>query len=136
MMLVIQADDYGYAPAYDDGILEAARAGAIDGASVMAMRGPDPAPLLDIGIAVGLHLEARPSPDEQVTAFERLAGRPPDYIDGHHHVHASAELAGAVAALAARLAVPVRSVDAAHRALLRDRGIATPDCVIGRLREA
>jgi predicted glycoside hydrolase/deacetylase ChbG (UPF0249 family) len=135
-MLVINADDYGYAPSYDAGILAAAEAGAIDGASVMVLREADPQPLLDAGVAVGLHLEAAASPAEQAAAFERLVGRPPDYLDGHHHAHAGAELAGEVAALAARLGVPVRSVDETHRAFLRERGVATADRLVGRLEES
>jgi predicted glycoside hydrolase/deacetylase ChbG (UPF0249 family) len=135
-MLVINADDYGYAPAYDAGIVEAANAGAIDGASVMAMRGPDPAPLLEAGIELGLHLEASPSPADQAAAFERLVGRAPDYLDGHHHVHGAPEHAAEVAALAVRLSVPVRSVDDAHRAFLSESGVATPDRLLGRLDES
>jgi predicted glycoside hydrolase/deacetylase ChbG (UPF0249 family) len=131
--LVINADDYGYASSYNAGIVEAAVAGAIDGASVMAMRRPDPRPLLDAGISLGLHLEASPSPGEQVTAFERLVGVPPEYIDGHHHVHASEALAADVAALAARLGVAVRSIDERHRRSLRALGLATPDRLLGRL---
>jgi predicted glycoside hydrolase/deacetylase ChbG (UPF0249 family) len=73
--------------------------------------------------------------DAQAAAFEELAGRAPEYVDGHHHVHASARLAEDVAALAARLGVPVRSVDDAHRAFLRDRGVATPDRLVGRMEE-
>jgi predicted glycoside hydrolase/deacetylase ChbG (UPF0249 family) len=135
-MLAIDADDYGYTPAYDRGIAEAAHAGAIDGASVMAMRGPDPAPLLAAGIDLGLHLETSPSPADQVAEFERLVGRPPDYIDGHHHAHAGPEIANEVAELAAHLRIPVRSVDEHHRAFLRERGVATPDRLLGRLAES
>jgi predicted glycoside hydrolase/deacetylase ChbG (UPF0249 family) len=135
-LLVINADDYGYARAYDDGIAEAARAGAIDGASVMAMRRPDPRPLLEAGISIGLHLEAWPSPGEQAAAFERLAGRAPEYIDGHHHAHAAEAIAGDVAALARALGVPVRSIDERHRAFLRARGVATPDRLLGRLEQS
>jgi predicted glycoside hydrolase/deacetylase ChbG (UPF0249 family) len=135
-MLVVIADDYGYAPAYDAGIVEAARAETIDGVSVMAMRGPDPGPLLAAGIPCGLHLEADPSPAEQAVAFERLVGRAPAHLDGHRHVHRSEELAEPVAALALRLGVPVRSVDDAHRAFLRERGVPTPDRLLGRLEES
>ncbi len=135
-MLVIHADDYGYSAAYDAGIVRAAGAGAIDGASIMVMRSPDPSPLLGTAIELGLHLEAGPSPDEQAAAFERLVGRSPDYVDGHHHVHAGEAIAEAVAKLALRLAVPVRSVDSRHRTFLRRRGVATPDLLIGRLEES
>ncbi len=135
-MLVINADDYGYGAAYDAGIVAAARAGAIDGASVMVLRDPDLRPLLATGVALGLHVEAGSPPAGQAVAFDALAGRPPDYIDGHHHAHAGEELAGEVAALALRLGVPVRSVDDRHRAFLRERGVATPDRLFGRLHES
>jgi predicted glycoside hydrolase/deacetylase ChbG (UPF0249 family) len=135
-MLAIHADDYGYAPSYDAGIVEAARAGAIDGASVMALRHPDPGPLVATGIDLGLHLEASPAPADQAAEFERLVGRPPDYIDGHHHVHAAQPLAEPVVRLALRLGVPVRSANARHRAFLRERGVATADRLLGRFRES
>ena len=56
--LLITADDYGYSPRYNAGILRAAHRGAIDAASAMVTR-PwcDPAPLLASGVEVGLHLE-------------------------------------------------------------------------------
>lgn len=135
-VLTITADDYGYAPGYDAGIVEAAGAGAIDGASVMVMRSPDPAPLLATGVELGLHLEPGPSPAEQAEGFERLVARPPAHIDGHHHCHASAAIAVDVAELGARLGVPVRSIDDAHRRLLRELGVATPDRLLGRLAES
>jgi predicted glycoside hydrolase/deacetylase ChbG (UPF0249 family) len=134
-MLVIDADDYGYAPAYDAGILEAARAGAIDGASAMVLRGSDPGPLLATGVAVGLHLESAAPPAHQLAEFERLFGRRPDYIDGHHHAHAAARFAATVADLALALGVPVRSVDPAHRDFLRELGVPTPDRLVGRMAE-
>src|SRR5215203_5747611 len=113
--------------AYEAGILEAARAGAIDGASVMVRRSPDRlGELLGTGIDAGLHLEGRDEEEtldatelaEQLRDFERLAGRPPDHLDGHHHCHAggAAEL---VAVTAASRGIPVRSVDPDHRTLLR-----------------
>ena len=121
--------------------MRAARAEAIDAASAMVLRAwCDPGPLLETGVEVGLHLEAeedRPAvggPRLQAETFERLFGRPPAHIDGHHHCHAEAPLDEAVAELAAELGARVRSVDERHRALLRDRDVATPDRLIGRLR--
>ncbi len=134
-MLVIHADDYGYGPGYDAGIVAAAAAGAIDGASVMALRDADPRPIAATGVELGLHLEPGASPSEQAATFERLVGRRPAYLDGHHHWHAEPAIAGEVAALAARLGVPVRSVDDDHRALLRKLGVGTADRLIGRLDE-
>src|SRR5262245_47245189 len=56
--LVISADDYGYWPSYNEGILAAVEAGAIDSVSVMTERKYcDPAPLLELGVEVGLHIE-------------------------------------------------------------------------------
>jgi predicted glycoside hydrolase/deacetylase ChbG (UPF0249 family) len=133
--LLIVADDYGYAPAYDAGIIEAARAGGIDGAGAMVTRAPDPAALLATGIEVGLHLELeRASLEEQLASFQALFGRPPAYLDGHHHCHAEAgRRALSVARLGARLGIPVRSVNPRHRRLLRCLGAPTADRLVGRL---
>ena len=135
VLLAVTADDYGYADAYDAGMVEAAAAGAIDGASVMAMRKPDPAPLLAAGIELGVHLEPAPAPARQLAAFVALVGDPPAFIDGHHHCHAARELAEPVAQLGVELGVPVRGIGDAHRALLRERGVASAALLIGRLSE-
>jgi predicted glycoside hydrolase/deacetylase ChbG (UPF0249 family) len=143
-ILIITADDLGLSAAYDRGIVEAAAAGAIDAAGAMVRRQPRPqdlGALAQLGVATGLHLEAerglldRGSILRQLEEFERLAGRPPDYLDGHHHCHAVAEIAEEVAAIAAGLDLPVRSISAEHRGLLRAAGVRTPDLLIGRYDE-
>jgi chitin disaccharide deacetylase len=136
--LIITADDYGYAPAYDSGIAEAARAGAIDAVSAMVTRyAPDPEVLVESGVEVGLHLDLeRSSLDEQLRGFESAFGAPPAYLDGHHHCHAGGARALEVADLARKRGLPVRSVDARHRRLLRCKGVPTPDRLVGRLSEA
>ena len=133
--LLIVADDYGLAPAYDAGIVAAARAGAIDAAGAMVLRRPNPGPLLETVVEVGLHLELdRGSLEHQLDLFERDFGRPPAYIDGHHHGHAEQGPAAlAVARLGARLQLPVRSVSSRHRRLLRCLGVPTADRLVGRL---
>lgn len=138
MKLLIAADDYGYAPPYDAGIVQAARAGSIDIAGAMVLRDPDPAPLLETGVDIGLHLELEPSAGspavrEQLDRFTRLFGRPPAYLNGHKHCHAAAPVAGMVAEVAAGAGLPVRSVDAGHRELLRERAVTTPDLLVGRM---
>ena len=151
--LIITADDYGYAPRYDEGILEAARAGAVDAASAMVDRpGLDPEPLLESGVEVGLHLDLgvpcdapRAGPGERSHAaaelerqhdrFVELFGRPPAYLDGHKHCHARQGLGVVVSDFAVVRGLPVRSIDPRHRRLLRCRGVATPDLLIGRLQE-
>jgi predicted glycoside hydrolase/deacetylase ChbG (UPF0249 family) len=136
--LIVTADDYGYARPYDDGIAEAARAGAIDGVSAMVTRYEPDTGLLDgTGVAVGLHLEFdRAGLVEQVERFEAVFGRPPDYLDGHHHCHATGPPAVEVANFAREHGLPVRSVDARHRRLLRCKGVRTPDRLIGRYSES
>lgn len=152
--LIVSADDYGYRPSYDAGILEAARAGAVDAVSVMVRRGPVRArDLLLSGAEVGLHLEldvagadtvageterhaARAALTTQLDKFEEAFGRPPAFLDSHKHAHAMPGLAGVVAEVAARRALPVRSVDEPHRRLLRRLGVRTPDLLVGRMSEA
>jgi predicted glycoside hydrolase/deacetylase ChbG (UPF0249 family) len=143
-LLVITADDYGYAPAYDAGILEAARAGAIDSVSVFVLRDPDPHALNETGVEIGLHLEPpsgggsldRAAIETQLARFEELFSRPPAYLDGHKHCHASGgRTALTVARTARKLGVPTRSVSALHRRLLRYLGVPTADRVVGRMSE-
>jgi predicted glycoside hydrolase/deacetylase ChbG (UPF0249 family) len=151
-VLIITADDYGYAPAYDLGIVDAAAAGTVDAVSVMVDRDRlDPQPLLATGVELGLHLElsfpsARTGERERATAvaelrrqlelFEEHFERSPAYLDGHHHAHATPGLAAAIARAASAHGLPVRSIDGRHRRLLRRLGIRTPDRLIGRLSES
>ena len=144
--LIVTADDYGYAPGYDAGILEAARAGAVDAVSVMVLRGPDAEPLLATGVEIGLHLEIDAPDgeevdpvrafDDQLARFVALFGAAPAYLDGHRHCHATGPHAGEIAGRAAAAGLPVRSVDPAHRQILRAAGVRTPERLIGRFREA
>jgi predicted glycoside hydrolase/deacetylase ChbG (UPF0249 family) len=141
--LIIVADDYGYSPRYDQGILEAARAGAVDAVSAMVMReGHDPSPLVESAVEVGLHLElglggegVQASLEPQLQAFEGKYGAGPGYLDGHCHCHASPEAAALVGKAAAARGLPVRPVGERHRALLHGLGVRTPDRLVGRLQE-
>jgi predicted glycoside hydrolase/deacetylase ChbG (UPF0249 family) len=152
--LIITADDYGYSPGYDRGIVEVAGAGAVDSVSVMVTRdGLAPEPLLETGVEVGLHLELPRELSEgdragagqreaalaairgQIERFESELGRAPAYLDGHRHCHAHAGLASALAREAARRGLPMRSIDPAHRRILRREGVATPDRLVGRYSE-
>lgn len=127
--LVLCADDYGYAPAVDQGILDLVSLGRLTGLSclVQPSRWPQAAAMLHDSDAaeqvdVGLHLNlteplgpngwVRPltalirsaylaslmpgqlplarigdSLRRQFDAFVEQWGRPPEYIDGHQHVH-------------------------------------------------
>lgn len=146
--LIITADDYGYWPSYNEGILAAIEAGGIDCVSAMT-EGPycDPDPLLEMEIEVGLHVEfegrwgarsgasAQTSLRVQVERFTDLFGRWPAFINGHHHCHARPELATPVFELALQIDCPVRPVGRDHRQWLSERGIRTVDRLIGRLGE-
>jgi predicted glycoside hydrolase/deacetylase ChbG (UPF0249 family) len=151
--LIITADDFGYHPSYDAGIVEAADAGAVDAVSAFSSRpGLEPDVLLRTGVEIGLHLDLGPPPDtapaseaeraatrreieRQLAAFEDAFGRAPAFIDGHHHCHAREGVADLVAAEAAARHLSVRSVTPPQRSLLRRHGIATPDLTIGRADE-
>jgi predicted glycoside hydrolase/deacetylase ChbG (UPF0249 family) len=141
--VIVTADDYGYAPGYDRGILEAARSGVIDSVSSFAAAPDqvDPEPLLETGIEVGLHLDFASGDDadvelkRQLEAFEDLYGCPPAYLDGHRHVHAERPFAALVAGIARDRRLPLRSIDARHRRTLLCMGISTPDRLVGRLAE-
>jgi chitin disaccharide deacetylase len=104
----------------------------------MALRDPDPEPLLTSGVEVGLHLEpvAIAPLAEQLRRFERLFGRSAIHLDGHHHCHAhGARVTLAVARLGRRLGIRVRSVSSRHRRLLRWLGVRTNDQLVGRMDE-
>lgn len=151
--LIVTADDYGYAPEYDRGILEAAIAGAVD--AVSAFSGPersgDPALLLESGVEIGLHLDGFPLAliggerelelmrghvVGELERFEQLVGAPPAYIDGHRHCHAGTPHTEAVAEFARERGLPVRGTSELHRQRLRDLGVITEDHLIGRVHEA
>jgi predicted glycoside hydrolase/deacetylase ChbG (UPF0249 family) len=146
-LLVITADDYGYWPSYNKGILEAVEMGALDCVSAMVDREYcEAAPLLETGVEIGLHIEfegrwgprsgapARTSLRVQLDRFVDLFGRWPSFLNGHKHCHARPELATPVFQMAQLIGVPVRSVNPDHRQWLRERGIDTPDMLIGRTR--
>lgn len=144
-LLIITADDYGYSPRYDEGILRVAAAGAVDAVSSFAGAGraPDLAALLATRAEIGLHLDlddvgedAEREAEAQIHAFEELYERAPAYLDGHHHSHAQRPASAGIARIARRRGLPVRSVDARHRRTLRCLGVATPDRLVGRSTDA
>ncbi len=100
-------------------------------------------PLLATGVEIGLHLELQPGEESDARAelerqfgrFEAVFGRPPAYVDGHHHCHLSAGARETSAGFAAARGIPIRSVTAADRELIRRAGGATADLAIGRMSE-
>ncbi len=144
-LLIITADDYGYWSSYDEGILAAVDSGSVDAVSVMTEREHcDPDPLVELGAEVGLHVDfegrwgarsgasAKTALRVQVERFAEMFGRWPAFINGHHHCHARPELATPVFEVALQIDCPVRAVGRDHRQWLSERGIMTPDHLIGR----
>jgi hypothetical protein len=141
-VLVVNADDLGYDPAIDRGILEAHATGLVTSATAMVDTPFAAAALRDAPatLGVGLHAVLDPGLDRaaaeaelrrQLTRFEALRGAPPDHLDSHKHAHARPAILDAFAAVAAALGLPVRALDAPMRAALRGAGVATTDHFLG-----
>lgn len=141
-LLVVNADDLGYDPEIDRGILEGHERGIVTSATAMVETPFAPAALARAPRTLGLGLHAVLDPGlgrreaegalrGQLARFEELRGAPPTHLDAHKHVHARPELTEAFAAVARERGLPVRSIDAALRAALRARGVATPDRFLG-----
>jgi chitin disaccharide deacetylase len=140
--LIVNADDLGYDPEIDRGILEAHARGIVTSATAMvdgvftaaALRACPPT----LGLGVHVVLSPQVGPDgvaaevrRQVERFVALAGRFPTHLDSHRHVHASAALAIPFARTAAALGLPVRAIDAGLRAAVRGAGAHTTDEFLG-----
>jgi chitin disaccharide deacetylase len=141
-LLVVNADDLGYDPEIDRGILEAHAAGLVTSATAMVDTPFAAAALRAAPRALGVGLHAvldpafgRAAADaalrRQLERFETLRGAPPTHLDGHKHVHLAPEVLPAIVAVARERWLPVRSIDAPSRAALRRAGVATPDAFLG-----
>jgi predicted glycoside hydrolase/deacetylase ChbG (UPF0249 family) len=141
-LLVVNADDLGYDPEIDRGILEAHARGVVTSATAMvetpfaaaALRAAPPS--LGIGLHAVLDPAQGPAAAEaalrrQLARFSKLRGAAPTHLDSHKHAHAAAGILEAFAAVAAELGLPVRAMDAPMRATLRARGVATSDAFLG-----
>ncbi len=141
-LLVVNADDLGYDPEIDRGILEAHRDGIVTSATAMvetpfssaALRGA-PASL-----GIGLHAVLDPGADErqaesslrrQLSRFAELRGAPPTHLDAHKHAHAAPAVLAAVARVAVERGLPVRAIDDRMRDALRAAGVETADRFLG-----
>ncbi len=140
--LVVNADDLGYDPEIDRGILEAHARGIVTSATAMvgtrwsaaALRAAPPA------LGVGLHvvLDEGLSPAAageairvQLDRFEQLRGAPPSHLDAHRHAHARPGMLPVFAAAAAARGLPLRAIDGAMRRELRAAGVRTSGAFLG-----
>ncbi|ABS26389.1 YdjC family protein [Anaeromyxobacter sp. Fw109-5] len=141
-LLVVNADDLGYDPEIDRGILEAHARGIVTSATVMVL---SPFARAALGAApptlgVGLHAVvpadlSRAAAEAELRAqlgrFEDLRGAAPTHLDSHKHAHAAPAILAAFTAVAAERGLPVRAIDAPMRAALRAGGVVTADRFLG-----
>jgi len=140
--VLVVADDLGYDPAIDAGILEAHRKGVVTATSAL-VDGPFGAAAIrgaPSSLAVGLHLELPAGTGEeragqellrQLRAFQEARGAPPTHLDGHRHVHAEPAVLAAVLRVAGPLRLRVRALDAAMRDRIRASGARAADRFVG-----
>ena len=135
--IVLCADDYGYSPGVSRGIRELLEHERLSATSCMVVfpeferDGPLLKPFLgraDIGLhftltsersigSVAWEAHVHPPPrarmvaevESQVMKFTAVIGRPPDYIDGHQHVHILPVVRDAVVQTARRIGAYVRN---------------------------
>jgi predicted glycoside hydrolase/deacetylase ChbG (UPF0249 family) len=140
--LIVNADDLGYDPEIDRGILEAHASGLVTSTTAMVDTPFAAAALVaaPASLGVGLHVvldpalgrdEAEAALRRQLARFEELRGAPPTHLDSHKHAHARPEVLAAFVAVARARGLPVRSIDAPMRTALRAAGVASPDVFLG-----
>jgi len=126
--VIFNADDFGASPGVNRGIVHCHTGGVLTSTSLM-VDGPaaQEAALLARGhpaLAVGLHwdLDGMRAPaidlhdpvalhaelERQLTAAERLLGRPPTHLDSHHHVHRQPEVEPIAREIAQRAGLALR----------------------------
>jgi len=135
--IVLCADDYGYSPGVSRGIRALLERERLSATSCMVvypefeLDGPLLKPFLgriDVGLhftltadrtigslALGAHLRPHTLEgvaaelERQISTFNDVIGRPPDYIDGHQHVHILPVVREAVVQATKRIGAYVRS---------------------------
>jgi predicted glycoside hydrolase/deacetylase ChbG (UPF0249 family) len=139
---LVVADDLGYDPAIDAGILEAHRDGVVTAASAL-VDGPFAPQALagaPASLAIGLHLRLAPGAREdeageeirrQFRRFVEIRGTPPSHVDGHRHVHAEPDVLRALLRVAGPLRLRVRALDPDMRDRIREAGGRACDTFLG-----
>ncbi|HTN54192.1 MAG TPA: ChbG/HpnK family deacetylase [Anaeromyxobacter sp.] len=141
-LLVVNADDLGYDPEIDRGILDAHARGIVSSATAMVetafaaatLRAAPPT------LGIGLHAVLDPAAGEaaaeaalrrQLDRFEALRGAAPTHLDSHKHAHAARPVLAAFLRLAAARGLPIRTLDDGMRAAARAAGVVTADAFLG-----
>jgi predicted glycoside hydrolase/deacetylase ChbG (UPF0249 family) len=140
--VLVVADDLGYDPAIDQGILEAHARGVVTAASAL-VDGPYAASALataPVTLTIGLHLALSPGADEgraeeeitrQLLLFDAIRGTPPAHLDGHRHVHAEPPVLAALLRIAGPRRLRIRALDPAMRDRIRSAGARACDHFLG-----
>ena len=126
--LIVNADDFGYSPGVNRGIVECHRRGIVTSTSLM-VDAEGTAEAVALGqenpdLSIGLHwdvfgederdfdLDDVPAVGEefgrQLERFHELLGRPPTHIDSHRHAHREDHLLPVFEELVEPLGVPLR----------------------------
>jgi predicted glycoside hydrolase/deacetylase ChbG (UPF0249 family) len=141
-VVLVVADDLGYDPAIDRGILEAHARGVVTATSAL-VDGPMAGAALAAAppsLAVGLHVALPPGTTEadagreigrQLLLFEAIRGAPPAHVDGHRHVHAEPRVLAALLRIAGPRGMRVRALDPAMRDRVRAAGARACDHFLG-----
>jgi predicted glycoside hydrolase/deacetylase ChbG (UPF0249 family) len=127
--IVVNADDLGYSPGVNQGIVMAHQRGVLTSASLMVDMPASLAGALETrdlpALSVGLHASltdvtgqplvcletgegCREALQQQLDRFQELMGRPPTHLDSHHNVHRNPRLLPHFTELAARHELPLR----------------------------
>jgi predicted glycoside hydrolase/deacetylase ChbG (UPF0249 family) len=141
-LLIVNADDLGYDPEIDRGILEAHARGIVSSATAMVVTPFSEAALRAAPATLGIGLHAVLEPglaaaaierllQDQLSRFEDLRGAPPTHLDSHKHLHASPAALEAFVTVARERDLPIRALDAAMVARLRAGGVLAADRFVG-----
>jgi predicted glycoside hydrolase/deacetylase ChbG (UPF0249 family) len=140
--VLVVADDLGYDPAIDVGILEAHARGVVTAASALVdgARAEGALAAAPRSMAVGLHLALPSGAGEeqagqeivrQLRRFEEIRGGPPTHVDGHRHVHAEPPVLAALLRIAGPRRLRVRALDPDMRNRIRAAGARATDHFLG-----
>jgi len=136
--LIINADDYGLSPLFNQGIVELVEKKIISSFSVMIRRKfIDKIWLKNLKkISIGLHLELKleDSAQEielQINSFKEILGQLPSHLDSHKHTHFTEKNLPRIITIAKKYSLPIRSYKSVNRKPIKSAGLKTPDAFIG-----